>query len=83
LGRREQIESAISGTVHWQRCDDLKQSYLNVNFDGGYRDAEEDWAGVQDKMIASMSELEQAIKPLLAELRQVGSASDVDGEDVG
>lgn len=83
INRREKIESAINGTVQWKRCDDLKQSYLGVNFSGGYRDAEEDWAVVQDQMIAAMSELEQAIKPLLAELRQFGSASGIAGEDVG
>lgn len=83
MHRREQIEAAINGTVEWQRCDDLKQSYLSVNFDGGYRETEEEWAAVQDKMIAAMSELEQAIKPLLAELRQVVPVSSVLGESAG
>jgi hypothetical protein len=83
MNRREQIEAAINGTVEWKRCDDLKQSYLGVNFDGGYREAEEEWVTVQDRMIAAMSELERAIKPLLPELRQVVPAPTTHGESVG
>lgn len=75
MDRREQIEAAVNGVFEWQRCDNLKQSYFGVNFDGGYRQPPDEWAVLQDKMITTMQEIEEAVKPLLNELRQIGSRS--------
>lgn len=75
LNRRPDLENAIGETLDWQRCNDLKRSYLALNFNGGYRDAQENWSALHDKMIAAMSKVETAMRPLIPELRKVGTKS--------
>jgi hypothetical protein len=58
-----------------------QKSYLNQEFDGGYRNDPEEWPTIQDVMIDAMIRLEKAIGPFVPQLRQVqpGSAGPESG----
>lgn len=75
LNRRSDLENAVGSQFDWQRCDDLKKSYFGLDFEGGYRDAHENWTALHDKMIAAMSKVEAIMSPLIPELRKVGNKS--------
>ncbi len=69
--QREAIEKSFGGKLDWYRCDHLKKSYLAQDFDGGWRDAQERWPAIQDRMIEAMMRLEKALQPYMSPLRQV------------
>lgn len=70
-GRREAVEEAYGGTLEWHRRDEIKLSYLNQEFNGGYRSNPDEWPDLQDRMIDAMSRLEKALGPYMPQLRQV------------
>ena len=55
----------------WQRCDDLKKSYLALRFEGGYRDDRTEWSAIQDRMVEAMVRLDEVIRPLVPRLREI------------
>jgi hypothetical protein len=68
--RRQEIEQAYGGTLRWERCDELKKSYVTQDFaDAGYRDNQEDWPALQDRMIDAMIRLDRTFRPYLEKLR--------------
>jgi hypothetical protein len=69
--RRAELEAKLGEDLQWQRCNDRNRSYLALDFEGGYRNAPEAWAAVQDQMTEAMSKLEAAMSPLVGELRRV------------
>jgi len=77
LKYRTILETAFGGALEWNRCDDLKKSYLRQDLEGGYRDDCDEWPVIQDRMIESMIKLEQAFKPYVAQLRQVEPGTDL------
>ena len=54
-----------------ERCNELKQSRLGQEFEGGYRDAQEKWPATQDRMIMAMSKLEAAVRPFVQDLKRI------------
>jgi len=78
--QREELEQSYGGPLEWQRCENLKKSYLSQEFEGGYRDDPKEQPGIQDRMIESMMRLENAVRPYLTQLRQVAPE---DGGDHG
>ena len=59
--------------LKWERCGDLKKSIITLDIEGGYCSGREQWPEIQDKMINAMVKLEEAIKPLIPELKKVSA----------
>jgi hypothetical protein len=69
--RRDELERSFGGKLDWERCDELKQSRIGQQLDGGYRDEADEWPAMQDRMIETMIKLEGAVRPLVQKLKQV------------
>jgi hypothetical protein len=64
---REEIEVAFGGSLDWDHREGRKRCSLGVVLEGGgYREPEERWVAIQDRMIDAMCRLEPAVRPHLA-----------------
>lgn len=70
---KNRIESVMGEELKWERCGDLKKSIITLDIEGGYCSGREQWPEIQDKMINAMVKLEEAIKPLIPELKKVSA----------
>jgi len=69
--KREEIDAAFGSKLTWDRADEQKESKIYFELDGGYRDAAEEWAAIQDAMIDAMVRLDRAIQPHIEAIRNV------------
>lgn len=81
--RKEGIEKSFGGRLEWNRCDNLKKSYIGEAFEGGYRDDQERWPTLQDEMIDGMIRLEKAVRPYVQQLKQITSGSNNQDAEAG
>jgi hypothetical protein len=66
-----EIESIFNGPLEWERLDARRACRIVRRFEnGGYRDAEQDWPGIQATMIDAMIRLEKALAPHVAALKE-------------
>lgn len=75
--RRAEIESHLNVPLDCDRCDGRSRAYFEKVFEGGYRDDAGDWPELQDKMIEAMGRLEDAVAPLVHQLRNVTPSVEV------
>lgn len=67
---QEEIEQFFGGQLEWERLETKRACRIVKRFSlGGYRDEEEKWTEIQDKMIDAMVRLEKALGPHIAELK--------------
>lgn len=70
LRDRDGIEADFGGPLEWDRVEGRKKCFIGVALDGGgYRDDEDRWPDIQDRMIEAMLRLEQALRPRIQALR--------------
>lgn len=68
-GSKEAIDAAFGEQLDWIGRDDRQTCEIRkVIAGGGYRDDEELWPAIQEKMIDSMARLENALRPFIAAL---------------
>ena len=66
---KEKIEQNFGDSLDWGRLDDKRASRISKRFSqGGYRDEEEKWSKIQDKVIDAMICLEKALLPYINQL---------------
>lgn len=64
LAKKDQIERAFGGTLHWERLDTKRASRIkHIVSLGGYRSPESEWPAIQADMVDAMSRLEAALLP--------------------
>ena len=67
---RAEIESSFGAPLEWERCDNLKKSYIRHSLSlGGYRNDKADWPEIQEGMIEAMIRLEKAFSPHISKLK--------------
>jgi hypothetical protein len=60
---REVIEAEFGGPLDWDHREGRKRCSVGVVLPGGgYRDDEEDWPSIQDRMAGAMARLEAAVR---------------------
>jgi len=70
--RQAAIEKTFGEPLAWERCDDLKKSYLYKAFSlGGIHTDKSEWPKIHDAMIDAVLRLEKAIAPHIEGLRRV------------
>ena len=70
IKHQEDIERTFGEPLEWDRLDTKKGCRIVKRFSlGGYRDEEEKWPEIQDKMIDAMVRLEKSLRPHIAELK--------------
>jgi hypothetical protein len=68
--QRDQIEQDFGGGLNWDRQENRKQCYIGVTLDdGGYRDDDERWGEIQDRMIETMRRLDSAFRRRIQQLK--------------
>jgi len=69
-GRRDTIEASFGEPLTWERLDGRRACRIRKDISGGgYRDSEESWATIHEKMIDAMVRFEKALSPHIAKLR--------------
>jgi hypothetical protein len=64
FAKKEQIERAFGGSLHWERLDAKRASRIkHIVSLGGYRSPESEWPAIQADMVDAMSRLEAALLP--------------------
>ena len=67
---RDEIEAEFGAPLEWDRVDNRKRCFIGMTLpDGGYRDDEARWPGIQEPMIEAMARLERTFRPRLQALR--------------
>lgn len=66
---RDEIEKNAPAVISWERLDGRRASRIKIAIQGGYRSAEEEWEKIQDRQVAAMNWLDQALKPQLKKLK--------------
>lgn len=69
IADREAIEETFGQPLDWDRVEGRKRCYIGVTLPGGYRADEDDWPGIQRRMIDAMIKLDQAFRPRIPSLR--------------
>jgi hypothetical protein len=68
--QRENVEKMFGHPLSWERLDGKRACRIKyVLENGGYRSAESQWPTVHAAMVAAMTQLETALKPLLDSLK--------------
>lgn len=62
------IETAFGGPLVWERLDGQRSCRIKADVQGGYRSPEEEWDGIQAKLVNAMNRLEAALRPHLKAL---------------
>ena len=63
---REAIETDFGEPLEWDHREGRKRCSVGVVLPGGgYRDPEQGWSAIQDRMVDAMGRLETAIRPKL------------------
>jgi len=66
---KEQIENAFGDSIDWESLEGRRASriakYMEI---GGYRNLEDDWVEIHDKMIDAMIRLEKVLDPYIKQL---------------
>ncbi|HOS91714.1 MAG TPA: DUF4268 domain-containing protein [Armatimonadota bacterium] len=71
LASREQVEAAFGCPLVWQRLEGKRACRIKHDLPGaGYKDAEERWPEIQDRMIDAMVRFEAAFRPHIAKLKE-------------
>jgi uncharacterized protein DUF4268 len=68
-GHRAEVEQAFGGPLSWERLEGKRACRIKFSQEGGYRSPEDQWPKMQDDIIAAMNRLEQALRPLLKQLK--------------
>ena len=69
IAQRDEIEHDFGGPLNWDRQEGRKQCYVGVTLDhGGYREDEEHWPEIQERMIETMLRLEHAFRRRIQQL---------------
>ena len=66
--RRAEIEAAYGDTLTWEEPPAIGGWRICHRLDGGYRNPEADWPGIQDGMVAAMIRLDAALRPYVSKL---------------
>jgi len=66
---KDEIEKSAPAPVSWERLDGRRASRIKIPVQGGYRSSEEDWGKIQERQVAAMNWLDQALKPHLKKLK--------------
>jgi len=67
---RDEIETAFGGELAWEALDGKRACRIRHSMsDGGYRNAEDEWASLHESQIDAMIRLEKAMKPFIRGLR--------------
>jgi len=67
-GSKTQIEQAVSEPISWEPLDGRRACRIRINIPGGYSMPREQWADIQARVVRAMTELEGALRPVLANL---------------
>ena len=68
--RKDEIEKRFGGPLLWERKDAKRASRIkHTILIGGYRNPESQWQAIQSEMVAAMTRLESALKPVLDSLQ--------------
>jgi hypothetical protein len=62
---QHEIESSFGNQLEWYSREDVRLRRVPSAQTGGYRDDENQWADIQNKMIDTMVRLKKAFKPFL------------------
>jgi hypothetical protein len=66
---REAVDTQIPFPVEWERLDGKRACRIRISLPGGYRSPEEEWPGIQAKLVAAMTALNTALQPRLKALK--------------
>lgn len=66
---KDEIEKNAPAVISWERLDGRRASRIKIPIQGGYRSSEEEWEKIQDRQVAAMNWLDQALKPQLKKLK--------------
>ncbi len=69
LAHRSQIDSAVDGEVKWDPLENRRACRISVKVNGGYKNPEEEWPVIQDRVVKIMNQLATALKPVLEQVR--------------
>ena len=64
-----EVETAFGGPLSWERLEGKRACRIRFTETGGYRSPEDMWPKLQDGIISAMGRLEQALRPLLKQLK--------------
>jgi hypothetical protein len=68
--QKEQIEQRFGGPLGWHRLDGKNDSRINVELPPASVREQENWEGLQDKMIDLMIRFEKALRPAVQAIPQ-------------
>lgn len=69
LAKKDVIEASFNGPLSWERLENRRACRIkHVIERGGYRSPESEWPAIQTEMVETMTRLEKALMPHLAEL---------------
>ena len=78
--KKDQIETDFEGSLSWERLEGKRACRIRAAVPGGYRNPEEDWQAIHDRLTDTMNRLVSAIRPHLMSLKIEDSAEELDGD---
>lgn len=79
--KKDQIEADFVGSLSWERLEGKRACRIRATVPGGYRNPEEDWRAIHDRLTDAMNRLVGAIQPHLRFLKIEDMVEELD-EDV-
>ncbi len=65
MSHKAEIEGSFGAGLDWYSQEDVRLRRIRFGQSGGYRDEEDVWPDIQDKMIDAMVQLEKALRPFV------------------
>lgn len=69
MAQKEPIEKTFGAQLSWDELPGRKGCRIHFDQDGGWRTLEEEWTGLQDRLIDTMIRLESALKKPIHQLK--------------